>query len=211
MERIKEMLMDYYQKYPEVLKLAPWSEQYAYGEFPKYWEILSCELSRLPLTLRILEVGCGLGDVTALICGLGFHNIKAYEKSEEIFHAATHKIRLLFKRDNVVCHTAYPPKSAEKCDILIVVNCAYGDFVSNKDEYKALIRNYYDAAGCPQTFYLEVIDSSYTQSDPEFPEYIRLSKEDILSMFPNTFQESWRTYQYPINKRTKTLYKITKV
>lgn len=203
--------MDYYQKFPEVLKLAPWSEQYAYGEFPKYWEILGCELSRFPLTSKIIEVGCGLGDVTALICGLGFHNIKAYEKDGEIAHAATHKIHHLFKRDNVICDTVYPSKTDETSDILIVVNCAYGDLAPNKEDYKALMRKYYDAAGCPQVFYLEVIDSSYTQSDSEFPEHIRLSRDDIMSMFPKTFIESWKTYLYPINKRTKTLYKITKI
>lgn len=203
--------MDYYQKYPEVLKLAPWSKQYACGEFPKYWEILGNELLTFPNTVKIIEVGCGLGDVTSLICGLGFYNVIAYEKDPTIARAAAHKIHLLLDRENVVQNDIYPLSNTQECDILIVVNCAYRELASNKEDYKALMTEYYHSAGCPKVFYLEVIDNSYIQTDFEFPEYIRLSQNDIVSMFPNTSIKSWRTYQYPFNKRTKTLYKITKI
>ncbi len=53
--------------------------------------------------------------------------------------------------------------------------------------------NYYASAGYPEYFIMEVIDSSYTQYDKEFPNHIRLSYEDVEEMFPNFRIQSWAT------------------
>ena len=66
----------------------------------------------------------------------------------------------------------------------------------------------YSSAGYPGIFLFEVIDSEYVIPDEIFPYYVRLSKDDILEMFPSSDISGIRTYQYPENKKTKTLYVI---
>ena len=66
------------------------------------------------------------------------------------------------------------------------------------------MKDYYAAAGKPHYFIMEVIDTSYTVEDEEFPEYIRLSPEDVDDMFPGFNIQSWPTYRYPENRRSKT-------
>ena len=48
------------------------------------------------------------------------------------------------------------------------------------------------------------------RDNAQFPKHIRLSKEDVESMFPGYKISSWETYKYPINKKSKTLYLIEK-
>ena len=67
---------------------------------------------------------------------------------------------------------------------------------------------YYTLASEPEYYILEVIDSEYTQPNECFPEQIRLSENDIRTMFPNKNIKSWKTYEYPKNKKSKTLYLI---
>ena len=97
-----------------------------------------------------------------------------------------------------------------KADILVLVNCSYADNCKNKQEYMSKLVSYYEKAEYPDLYILEVIDSSYSEKDDCFPEFIRLSRHDIEQMFPNCIISSWPTYQYPINKKSKTLYLIEK-
>lgn len=55
---------------------------------------------------------------------------------------------------------------------------------------------------------MEVIDSSYIEKNSEFPEYIRLSRQDVEGLFRNCKISSWETYKYPKNSKSKTLYLI---
>lgn len=57
---------------------------------------------------------------------------------------------------------------------------------------------------------MEVIDNSYTIEDEVFPKNLRLSHMDVEEMFPNCQIQSWQTYKYPQNKKSKTLYLIEK-
>lgn len=72
------------------------------------------------------------------------------------------------------------------------------------------MKDYYKHAGNPQYFIMEVIDNSYTIEDEVFPKYLRLSHIDVEEMFPNCQIQSWQTYKYPQNKKSKTLYLIEK-
>ena len=85
---------------------------------------------------------------------------------------------------------------------------AYYDL--GKEEYLRKLQGFYDIAGTPALFILEVIDSSYTIEDENFPCQIRLDSKDIERLFPNADIGSWETYRYPQNKRTKRLYIIRK-
>ena len=98
-----------------------------------------------------------------------------------------------------------------KSDLLILVNCAYKDYANTKQEYIKLLKQYYEYAGSPRYFLMEVIDSSYTISDEEFPEYIRLNRNDVNDMFPSADIKEWQTYSYPENLKSKTLYLISKI
>ena len=120
-------------------------------------------------------------------------------------------MRDLFDRKNIIRNDNFPSTEMMQSDLLILVNCAYKDYAQSKQEYKDLMLDYYESAGCPKYFIMEVIDSSYTIPDEEFPLHIRLSRDDVKSIFPNSRIQEWNTYVYPVNSKSKTLYLITKI
>lgn len=63
--------------------------------------------------------------------------------------------------------------------------------------------DYYNHAGKPQYFIMEVIDSSYTRDNAQFPKHIRLSKEDVESMFPKYKIHHGKRINIPSTKRAK--------
>jgi len=91
-----------------------------------------------------------------------------------------------------------------------MVNCAYADGCTTKEEYLSRLVSFYNKAGKPKLVILEVIDASYTCEDLDFPVCIRLNPQDVESMFPMSKISSYLTYKYPKNKRTKRLYVIEK-
>ena len=194
MEQLQKMLIAYNQSIPEGARYS-WSKQYLIAPFPRYWQVVYSTLSTLDKSLRILEIGAGQGDVTAISCHLGFKSVVAYERELNDAKIAQEKIISLFKKDNVILNTDYP-HGYEDADVMIMVNCVYADECLNK------------SAGLPKTVLLEVIDSSYSVPDNDFPTWIRLSKQDIRDLFPNANISVFKTYSYPVNKRTKNLYII---
>ena len=199
MERLQSLLRQYNLSHKEDLVLAPWSKQYCEEEFPKYWEIVYSILQLFDKNSRVLEIGCGLGDVTAMLCYLGFKHVTSLEKDEQISRAAQRRIVDMFGMNGVVRNENY---------LLILVNCVYADQLKTKREYVDLIQKYYVCAGSPNHFLMEVIDSSYAEKNSEFPEYIRLSRQDVEGLFRNYKISSWETYKYPYNSKSKTLYLI---
>ena len=187
---------------------APWSKQYCEEEFPKYWKIVYSILQLLDKNSRVLEIGCGLGDITAILCYLGFKYITSLEKDEQISRAAQRRIVDMFGMNGVVRNENYPSNKQYTADILILVNCVYVDQLKTKREYMDLIQKYYVCSGSPSHFLMEVIDSSYAEKNSEFPEYIRLSRQDVEGLFRNCKIRSWETYKYPHNSKSKTLYLI---
>lgn len=210
MEQLQNLLISYYKQHSYELKVAPWSRQYTDTPFPKYWELVYNILNNFNRDLRVVEVGCGLGDVTVIPCFLGYKSIKSFEKNNVIADFAKQRIKMLFNKENVIENSSFPTLQKYVSDILIVVNCAYKDLAETKEEYAKLMQQYYISAGLPRYFIMEVIDSSYTKDDPEFPKHIRFSFSEVQQMFPNYKIQSWETYKYPINKKSKTLYLIEK-
>ena len=47
---------------------------------PRYWQVVYSILEKLDRKLRIIEIGCGLGDVTTIPCYLGFDKVISFEK-----------------------------------------------------------------------------------------------------------------------------------
>lgn len=208
MEQLQSMLREYNLNHLEDLEYAPWSKQYTRQDFPIYWKIVFTILKDLDKNLNIIEVGCGLGDVTTIPCYLGFKNVKSYEKDREICNRGQRRIHDLFGMDYIIENKIFPNNIIHNSDILIVVNCAYADLANSKNEYLELMQTYFIKAGKPKYFLMEVIDSSYTIEDNEFPEHLRMSKEDVNDLFPLANIQFWQTYKYPINKKSKTLYLI---
>ena len=189
MERLQSMLKTYNQSHPEDNLLAPWNRQYCEDVFPKYWETTYAILQSLDKNSRVI-------------------NITSFEKDSLLADKAKQRIKDLFNRDNIIFTSEYPNGNAYSCDILILVNCAYGYQTNNKSEYLDSLRSFYESAGNPQYFILEVIDDSYTIDDDEFPLHIRLNSDDIRNSYPECSIKSWITYKYPKNKKSKTLYLI---
>lgn len=211
MEELEKLLKDYNLVHLDDLKISPWSKQFCRSPFPKYWKILYQIMSRFNPNERVIEIGCGQGDVTTIFCHLGFKQVVSFEKNKSLAINAKRRIFDMFGRTDIVQQKVFPNNEQLYCDILVLVNCAYRDLAESKDEYKQLMRDYYKAAGNPHFFIMEVIDTSYTEKDEEFPEYIRLSKEDVAAMFPGFLLQSWATYTYPLNKKSKTLYLLEKI
>ena len=211
MEELQSLLRNYNLNHLDDMEVAPWSMQYCEVEFPQYWQVVDSILEKLDRNLRIIEIGCGLGDVTTIPCYLGFDKVISFEKNPEIYKRTVRRLDDLFNRGDIVNNQDYPGTAFYECDLLLMVNCAYADLAESKDEYMALMLDYYNHAGMPQYFIMEVIDSSYTQNNAQFPKHIRLSKEDVESMFRGYKITAWETYKYPINKKSKTLYLIEKV
>ena len=206
MDRLQEMLIAYNKTIPENKRYS-WSKQYLSTPFPLYWQVVYSELAQLDRSMRILEVGAGQGDVTAISCYLGFKHVTAYERASVDYAIAHEKIKYLFDRNDVLKNANYN-NALKTSDILILVNCAYADGSCNKEQYLSILKRYYVSANSPQVLLLEVIDSSYTIPDKDFPMWIRLSEEDIHSMFPKAEITSVETYRYPQNKKSKKLYII---
>jgi protein-L-isoaspartate(D-aspartate) O-methyltransferase len=89
-----------------------------------------------------------------------------------------------------------------------LVNCVYSDGLKSKEEYLRKILSYYEHAGYPRYFILEVIDESYKEPNDIFPPIVRLCKNDIVNLFKKSKIQLWPTYVYPKNHISKTLYYI---
>ena len=208
MDKLQELLTDYNRKFIKEESRNSWSNQYCESSFPKYWYEVFKASESLDKNLRVLEVGTGQGDITSIFCYLGFKDIISFEREEENANIANEKLKHLFSVDSVVRHESFPCSGQFNSDILVLVNCVYADEIHSKEEYKEQIIKIYSSAGCPRIFLFEVIDSEYVIPDKKFPDEMRLSKEDIHDMFPTSNISGIRTYQYPENKKTKTLYVI---
>lgn len=208
MDKLQELLTDYNRKLIKEESRNSWSNQYCESSFPKYWYEVFKASESLDKNLRVLEVGTGQGDITSIFCYLGFKDIISFERDEETANIADVKLKHLFSVDSIVRHESFPSSGQFNSDILVLVNCVYADKIHSKEEYKEQIMKIYSSAGYPGIFLFEVIDSEYVIPDEIFPYYVRLSKDDILEMFPSSDISGIRTYQYPENKKTKTLYVI---
>lgn len=148
--------------------------------------------------------------MTAIFCQFGFSRVSSYEKDQLLAVNAKRRLKDLFGREDIVSFGEYPAICHTECDVLVLVNCVYDELADSKVGYKKILKDYYKHAGNPQYFIMEVIDNSYTIEDEVFPKYLRLSHKDVEEMFPNFQIQSWQTYKYPQNKKSKTLYLIEK-
>lgn len=211
MERLQSLLRTYNLEHPEDNSLAPWNRQFCENVFPKYWEATFTILQSLDKNSCVIEIGCGLGTITSILCYLGYRNIYSFEKDYFMARKAKQRLKVLFNRDDIIHNTEYPNGNTYNCDVLILVNCVYGNSAKSKSDYINSLRQYYESAGNPRYFIMEVIDDSYSIEDNDFPPYIRLNEKEVRGLFPSCHIKSWETYRYPENKKSKTLYLIERL
>ena len=101
MERLHDMLTTYNANIPTDMRTS-WSKQFLQPTFPSYWEITYKVLQFIDREKRIIEIGAGQGDVTAIACYLGFDFISAYERNIEAANIAEAKISDLFHRISIL-------------------------------------------------------------------------------------------------------------
>ena len=104
------MLVSYNSRYIPANYRRSWSNQFCEQKFPLYWEKVFLELKKFDRNSKIIEVGCGQGDVTSIMCYLGFKYVRAYEMDEQMCEIAIKKIEYLFGRRDIIVCNKYPQK-----------------------------------------------------------------------------------------------------
>lgn len=211
MEEFYELLKNYNTNLvSDNIMLEPWFYQYTESTPPLYWSLLYEILSNVDRRLPVIEVGAGYGDVTSLLCFLGFESIIGFERDNSKVEIASKKIYNLFQRRCIIKNTNYPVQLDYKPGILIQVNCVYVDNCLSKKMYLESITNNYIINGGPDIFVFEAIDDSFMNDSIVFPEFVRLNRKDIEQLFPSCSIRSYSTYKYPENSISKTMYVICK-
>ena len=207
MEQLQEMLRQYNTIHIDDVSGGGWNKMYLQRNFPDYWKRVFIIANMLPRSLRVLEIGSGFGFVTSIFAYLGFNTIVGFERDSQIANSASDRLKSLFNREGIIRSELFENQFCPS-DLLVLVNCVYSDGLKSKEEYLRQILSCYEQAGSPHYFILEVIDESYKEANDVFPPIVRLGKNDIVNLFPNSKIQSWSTYVYPKNHISKTLYYI---
>ena len=207
MEQLQEMLRQYNTIHIDDVSGGGWNKMYLQRNFPDYWKRVFIIANMLPRSLRVLEIGSGFGFVTSIFAYLGFNTIVGFERDSQIANSASDRLKSLFNREGIIRSELFENQFCPS-DLLVLVNCVYSDGLKSKEEYLRQILSYYEQAGSPHYFILEVIDESYKEANDVFPPIVRLGKDNIVNLFPNSKIQSWSTYVYPKNHISKTLYYI---
>ena len=206
MEKFYALLKNY-NKTNTSENLPDWTKIFSESTPPVYWNILSNILCNYSKENSVFEIGAGTGDILALIRSLGFTNVTGVECDAHLAQIANKKIEYFFQKSNTVIHDRYP-LAIPRPNILVQVNCVYFENIPTKQEYINQLKLFHQNA-MPDFYFLEVDDSSCKEHFKAFPDFVRLSQEDIKAAFKDKSVESFTTYQFPRNTSTKRLYLIT--
>lgn len=102
MEELYKLLKAYNINHSQEQQSVPWAKLFTKHQFPKYWRIVFEVLSKFEKNLRVIEVGCGLGDITAILCYLKYSQVVSYEKENKIAKLAQKKIYELFGNKEII-------------------------------------------------------------------------------------------------------------
>ncbi len=207
MERLQNLLIEYNTSHQSNFDENEWALQFCEDNFPLYWKIVFSIAQKLPQNSNIIEIGACYGFITAIFIYLKMLNIKGYESNKVLAEQGNTLLYKMFGTKNIILPEKYKYQQ-ENANVLVIVNCAYAEGCNTKAQYMEHLKKYYSSCGQPKHLILEVIDSSYKEVDDEIPLIIRLSKNDIKKMFPNCRIQTWETYKFPKNKKSKTLYLI---
>ncbi len=201
--------MTYINAHPELFCTEEWAIPFAKMPFPRYWRVVYSIATKLPRFTRVVEIGAGFGFITSIFKHLGY-SVVGYERNKRICAIANRMLDYLFPGGSCIIPATFHSQLVNS-EVLVLVNCVYWDKCCNKAEYMKTLEGYYVNTGFPKYYLLEVIDATYQCHDDVFPNFVRLSREDIVDMFPHTQISSWETYRYPNNAKSKTLYLIERL
>ena len=187
--------------------LPEWTKIFIESNPPAYWNVLSKILNDYSKNKSVFEIGSGTGDILSLIRNLGFTNVTGIESDAQLAKVANQKIEYFFQKQDTVIHDRYPVKIPPP-NILVQVNCVYFENHFTKPDYLNQLKSFYENA-MPEIYLLEVVDDSFKEPSNAFPNFVRLSQEDIQATFAKKNIESFITYQFPMNTSTKRLYLIS--
>jgi len=168
------------------------------------------------LDSRIVEVGCGVGDILIRLAEIGFCNLLGIERDPGVHSVATERAKALgfgyieLRRGN------YPIRLEIRSNVLLQINCMYFDDLTNRDEFGCALRRWSHFNGESDVFLVETVDSSYTSLEhtrfpgkpTEFNPHCRVSQADMKSFFPE-----YHLWQVPSSEPTrvpKTIFLISK-
>ena len=210
MEEFYKMLKEYNQNLHKKYNLDKWHKIYTEDKPPLYFSIIYEILKNTNNKNKfIIEIGSGFGDIIALLIYLGFNNIIGFERNKFLAELSDRKIKDLFGfSDNYILNSSYPMKLENKPDIYIQVNNVYVDNIQNKEDYIKRTLDWINYNGKPKTCLIEFIDGDHKTNSKVFPDYVRLSKDDIKEMFNEYSIKYFQTYKYPINTSSKILYNL---
>lgn len=204
MEKLQELLMEYNRRHesdgPE------WHRQFCLGPFPRYWSVVYDILASKQRGLSVAEVGCGYGDVAAIPLYLGYTNVVAFERDEDLASRANQKFASLFSRRVALAVDAR--QATDAVDVLIMVNCVYADGVGSGKDYLERLRALYERFGRPSTFIYEGVTFAPEKRRDVFPEYVWVDSSDIAKTFPESTVRESETYCYPNNSSSKRIFNI---
>jgi protein-L-isoaspartate(D-aspartate) O-methyltransferase len=209
MENFYQLLKEYNIRFAnDHSDISKWFYQYTEDTPPLYWRTVYDILHNQNTDFSITEIGAGYGDVTALLYYMGYRNIISFEMDKICCKYLKEKVWYLFGIEPKIINAQYPQKTEITPDILIQVNCVYAENLKSRQEYISQIKNFYETNGAPKMYLIEVIDGEYKEVNEIYPDYIRLNKSDVTFIFPYCKIQSYKTYQFPQNKTSKTLYSI---
>lgn len=203
MDKLQNMLLAYNRTHRGFG--SGWHRQFTSVPFPIYWRKVYELLKDVDRKSRIVEIGCGFGDVLACCFYLGFESAVGFEREKEIGCLAARKMVDLFGRKNCVVVDDFCARPAI-CDVLILVNCVYADATRTKADYFQMVRNLVMLAGNPRMFIYEAVDGAFKLPHEAFPAHVRLYEEEIRELFPDRHVQGWQTYSTPQNRTDKRLY-----
>ena len=210
MDEFFRLLKDYNKSIEENgFDLPEWCDIYQQENPPAYWIQTGLALKRLPKDYFCVEIGSGFGDIIALLLHLGFKKVVGFEKNPILASLAAKKIATLFGKSDCIINTEYPYVLNQRPNILILVNCVFSEDIYDQKQYLDRLLQWQRFNGVPEIYIFEVIDSSFTNPHPNFPEIVRVKKETIENTFSDFNVTSDLTYIYPKNKSTKRLFVIS--
>jgi hypothetical protein len=185
--------------------LPTWLKIHAADEPAPYWSVLASLLADHPPT-HCVEIGSGAGDIAVLLSHYAKGSVVAVERCPELSSLCRRKLAALGLGKWTVLNDEYPVRTDPPPDLVVMVNCVYTDRIGTKDAYLERLREWRSYNGLPRCFVVECIDPN--PGTDAYPDWVRLTAQDVRNAFPRAVIVSSPTYRPPRNHTAKTLHAV---
>jgi hypothetical protein len=174
------------------------------------WRELGKILEGIDRETACFEIGSGVGDILAILAGYGFKNIAGIEMDNRLSKLANQKLFDLYGIDGAVKTGKYPCTIMPKPELLIQLNCVYAETSESSSDYLKKLSDWQRYNGAPQTYLVELIDSSFTAPHEAYSDIVRVGYKDVQAAFSGYDVKRSSTFVYPNNSSSKFIYTIRK-